>query len=122
MCVSKGGGGGSGSITTTHEHYTDFDIDGVAFRCYGDFVFKDGDKVKLYGVKTDKGYYYVVLIQNFTRDFYVGARPDKPDIVTNNKKSFVNDMILNALLGALSGIFIGLPVALVAWGFYDAEF
>ena len=127
MCVSKGGGGGSGGgkITTRHEHYTDFEIDGVAFRCYGDLVFKDGDKVRLYGVKTDKGYYYVVLIQNFTRDFYVGEKPANPDITTTiNKEEYgiLSCVFFGAFAGAFFGAFIGLFVAFIAWGFYDAQF
>lgn len=123
--VEGGGGGGGGKITTTHEHYTDFEIDGVAFRCYGDLTFKDSDKVRLYGVKTDKGYYYVVLIQNFTRDFYVGEKPANPDITTTiNKKEYgiLSCVFWGAFAGAFFGIFIGLFVAFTAWGFYDAQF
>lgn len=126
----RGGGGGSGSITTTHEHYTDFEIDGVAFRCYGDLTFKDGDKVRLYGVKTDKGYYYVVLIQNFTRDFYAGEEPANPaefskykEYKRNKRKDeFWDDAIVGAVCCVMGGPVIGIPVALVAWGFYDAQF
>ncbi len=120
----RGGGGGSGSITTTHEHYTDFEIDGVAFRCYGDLVFKDGDKVRLYGVKTDKGYYYVALIQNFTRDFYVGEKPANPAYTTNKKSKmdFWDNAIMGAVCGVMGGPFIGIPVAVIAWWFYNAQF
>ena len=126
--MSKGGGGGGGGkITTTHEHYTDFEIDGVAFRCYGDLTFKDGDKVRLYGAKTYKGYYEVVLLQNFTRDFYVGTRPTNPDKAPKNKTSNKSDEIvinvsLGVFAGAFFGAFIGLFVAFIAWGFYDAQF
>lgn len=132
MCVSKGGGGGSGGgkITTRHEHYTDFEIDGVAFRCYGDLVFKDGDKVRLYGVKTDKGYYYVALIQNFTRDFYVGEKPTNPAEfskyieykIKKQKDKLWEDVGVDVARGIMCGPFIGIPVALVAWCFYDAQF
>lgn len=61
--------GGGGNITTSHQHYTDFEIGNDAFRCYGDLVFKDGDSVRLYAYKTNNGYYYVTYIENFTRDF-----------------------------------------------------
>ena len=32
-------------------------------------IFKDGDSVKMYANKTDKGYYKVAYIENFTRSF-----------------------------------------------------
>lgn len=124
----RGGGGGGGKITTTHEHYTDFEIDGVAFRCYGDLTFKDGDKVRLYGVKTNKGYYYVVLLQNFTRGFYVGERPANPNLDSNIwKKKKANPIVsifiialLSALGGAIVGLVIGFIVAII-WGAYGPQ-
>ena len=111
-------GGGSIEINTTHEHYTDFEIDGVAFRCYGDLVFKDGDKVRLYAYKSDKGYYQIVLIKNFTRDFYVGPKPQKPtqdddkDNDKNQKKS-VFQIIGTIIVAMMMGIFYGFLPALV---------
>lgn len=121
----RGGGGGSGSITTTHKHYTDFEIDGVAFRCDGDLVFKDGDKVRLYGFKTYNGYYYVVLLQNFTRDFYVGKKPTNPNKIQTKKKTnpIVNIFIIalvSAFLGAIAGLVIGF-IAAIVWGAYGPQ-
>ena len=112
-----------GSITTTHEHYTDFEIDGVAFRCYGDLVFKDGDKVKLYAVKSDSGYYQVALIKNFTRDFYIGSQPKNPaDIDPNAETGIATSIGIGLVGGAAIGFFIALIVAFIAWGFYNKSF
>lgn len=61
--------GGGGSIETTHEHYTDFVIGKVAFRCYGDFVFKDDDNVSLYAKPTNQGFYEAKLLKNATKNF-----------------------------------------------------
>lgn len=61
---------GRGSTSTQHEHYTEFKIDGVAYRCWGNYSFNDGDEVVLYALPTDKGYYYVANLKNFTRNFF----------------------------------------------------
>ena len=114
-------GGGSIEINTTHEHYTDFEIDGVAFRCYGDLVFKDGDNVRLYAYKSSKGYYRVALIKNFTRDFYVGPKVAKPtqdddkDDDKNHKKS-VFEIIGTSIFSLIAGSLISfLPILVVGW-------
>ena len=116
------GGGGGGNITTTHEHYTDFEIDGVAFRCYGDLVFKDGDKVKLYAIKSSRGYYQVEWVRNITRDFYIGVTPSFDDTKRIDIVEIIKSTLVLAMCGAFFGIFIGLFVGFIAWGFYDAQF
>ena len=114
-------GGGSIEINTTHEHYTDFEIDGVAFRCYGDLVFKDGDKVRLYAYKSSKGYYQIALIKNFTRDFYVGpkvAKPTQDDDKDNdkNQKKSVFQIIGTSIFSLIAGSLISfLPILVVGW-------
>ena len=113
---------GGGNVTTTHEHYTDFEIDGVAFRCYGDLVFKDGDKVKLYAIKSSRGYYQVEWVRNITRDFYVGITPSFDDTKRINIINLIKDTLFFAMYGAFLGIFVGLFVGFIAWGFYDAQF
>ena len=117
-------GGGSIEINTTHEHYTDFEIDGVAFRRYGDLVFKDGDNVRLYAYKSSSGYYQVGLIKNFTRDFYVGPRPKNPANMNFEAKKIgiVKSIWEGLLIGAGGGFFIALVVAFIAWGFYYKSF
>ena len=122
------GGGGGGSITTTHEYYTDFEIDGVAFRCYGDLVFKDGDNVRLYAYKSSSGYYQVGLIKNFTRDFYVGPQVAKPtkDDDKNQKKSILKiagtiivSMIMGICYSFIPALISSIVIALIAWIFFD---
>lgn len=114
---------GGGRVETTHEHYTDFEINDKVFRCYGDFMFKDGDKVSLYAVESSKGYYRVEWIKNFTRDFCVGESPIKPtDNTQMQPQSMFDVIIMCAIMGAMSGILVGVPVAFIAWGFYDAQF
>ena len=120
--------GGSIEINTTHEHYTDFEIDGVAFRCYGDLVFKDDDKVRLYAYKSSKGYYQVALIKNFTRDFYVGPQVTKPtkDDDKNQKKSvfgIIGTIIVSMIMGIcysfIPALISSIVIALIAWIFFD---
>ena len=62
---------GSSKVSTTHKHYTTFDIDGATFRCDGEYPFSDGDKVVLYASLTDEGYYQVEILKNFTRKFFI---------------------------------------------------
>lgn len=92
---------GGGNITTSHQHYTDFEIDDNVFRCYGNLIFKDGDRVKLYAYKTNNGYYYVTYIENFTRDFcQASSKADNPP---------------KSMFGAISkGIFLNLKGILIA--------
>lgn len=119
---------GGGKVETTHEHYTDFEIDDKVFRCYGDFMFKDGDKVSLYATESSKGYYRVEWIKNFTRDFSVGKKPANPNKSLyykqkSNKMSLWEDIIVGAVVGGIMiGPIIGIPIAVIAWGFYDAQF
>ena len=78
--ISGKGGGGGGKIETTHEHYTDFNIDQTAFRCWGDYMFQDGDSVVLQGYPTNQGFYEIEFLRNATRNFTIGklAGPIKP--------------------------------------------
>lgn len=60
---------GSGSVQTHHEHYNEFAINNTQFRCYGDYTFKDGDKVALGAYPTNQGFYEVGIAKNATRNF-----------------------------------------------------
>lgn len=62
---------GSSRVSTKHEHYTTFDIGNATFRCYGEYPFSDGDKVVLYASRTNKGYYEVENLKNFTRNYFI---------------------------------------------------
>ncbi|TQR59074.1 hypothetical protein [Campylobacter troglodytis] len=78
ITTGKGGGGG-GKITTTHEHYTNFNIDKTSFRCAGDYNFEDGDEVMLYANETNQGFYRVVFLKNASRNFIVSPQaPSHP--------------------------------------------
>lgn len=61
---------GGGQTETKHEHYTNFELDEKIFRCYGDLIFKDGDSVKFYADKTDKGYYQSKIYRKYYTQFY----------------------------------------------------
>ena len=63
-------GGMSMKISTTHSHSTMFDIDNVTFKCNDECPFRDGDKVVLYAVREKGGYYGVITLKNFTRNFF----------------------------------------------------
>lgn len=81
---------GSGSVETKHEHYTDFLLDGKAFRCHGDYIFKDGDEVVLYAEQSNQGFCKVVILKNFTHNFVIFAK----------KKRAIGEFLLMAVLGA----------------------
>ena len=70
--ISGKGGGGGGKITTTHEHYTDFNIAQTAFRCEGDYIFQDGDSVILQAEPTNQGFYKIKFLKNATKNFTIG--------------------------------------------------
>lgn len=65
---------GGGNVETYHEHYTDFKIENQRFRCWGDYIFEDGDKVVLYASATNQGFYKVETCKNFTRNFVVNVK------------------------------------------------
>ena len=96
------GGGGGGKVQTTHEHYTNFKIDKVSFRCGGDYSFDDGDEVMIYANQTNQGFYEVILLKNTTSNFIVNHfSPSNPII---------------AALGAffLSGFFSWIALVIVS--------
>ena len=75
------GGGGGDKVQTTHEHYTNFKIDKVSFRCGGDYSFDDGDEVMIYANQTNQGFYGVILLKNTTSNFIVNHfSPSNPII------------------------------------------
>lgn len=70
------------------------------------------------------------LLQNFTRDFYVGRIPANPaefskykEYKRNKRKNELQvDAMAGIACGIMGGPIIGIPVAFIAWGFYDAQF
>ena len=76
------GGGGGGTVQTTHEHYTNFKIDKVSFRCSGDYIFDDGDEVMIYANQTNQGFYEVILLKNATNNFTVNHFSPSNSIIT----------------------------------------
>lgn len=76
------GGGGGGKVQTTHEHYTNFKIDKVSFRCGGDYSFDDGDEVMIYANQTNQGFYKVILLKNATSNFTVNHFSPSNPIIT----------------------------------------
>ena len=88
-------------------------MDGKIFRCYGDLVFKDGDSVKFYAYKTDKGYYRVKYIENFTRNFtatnFYLDNPPKDMFEAVTKGIFVygkRNVIILTIVAGLIWIFV----------------
>lgn len=76
------GGGGGGTVQTTHEHYTNFKIDKVSFRCGGDYNFDDEDEVMIYASQTNQGFYEVILLKNTTSNFIVNHFSPSNPIIT----------------------------------------
>ena len=103
---------GGGNVTTTHEYYTDFEIDGVAFRCYGDLTFKDGDRVKFYATNSGKGYYIVNFLNNFTRGFYAGETPRTYGLFERGWGA-VQTFAIGIAVSFFGALFIGLIVWLI---------
>lgn len=58
------------SVSTSHSHYTTFDIGNATFLCGGAYPFRDGDKVVLYAWGIG-GYYKVGILKNFTRNYFI---------------------------------------------------
>ena len=112
ICVSRGG-----NVTTTHEYYTDFEIDGVAFRCYGDLTFKDGDRVKFYATNSGKGYYIVNFLNNFTRGFYAGETPRTYGLFERGASAVQG---FAPVIGV--SFFVAFFIALILWGLFSFGF
>ena len=94
---------GSGSVQTHHEHYNEFAINNTQFRCYGDYTFKDGDKVALGAYPTNQGFYEVGIAKNATRNFYF----------SNLRKPFAPFAFLRAFLSGFFGL--GWLVIICSW-------
>ena len=106
-----------GNVTTTHEHYTDFEIDGVAFRCYGDLTFKDGDRVKFYATNSGKGYYIVNFLNNFTRGFYAGETPRIYGLFERGTSAV--KIFASGVVASLFGAFI---ISFILWLLFSLKF
>lgn len=101
-----------GKTETKHEHYTNFELDEKIFRCYGDLIFKDGDSVKFYADKTDKGYYKVKYIENITRNF------TKADSYFDNPpKGMFGAVIKGIFGGAIFGVILATIIAVILSNF-----
>ena len=89
------------SVYTHHEHYTDFELDGRVFRCYGDYIFRNGDSVAFVATQTNQGFYLIRMLKNVTSNFYFSEFKKRFPLFVFLKK-FLSIFIISAIIVAFT--------------------
>lgn len=101
-------GSGGGSIDTEVEHYTDFMLNNLMCRCYGDVAFGDGDLVVLLlPDSSSNGMYTAQKYKNFTRKFMWRCNWTPRSVMSHTLTSALGWFILGCLIVLVTSPFLG---------------